>query len=335
MKICVRQVRGNSGSDVWAENLCNGIASSGHQCSVDLKSQLYQFFPYLPIWSEDQNDADIIQSNTWNGFAFKDEGVPLVVAEHHIVHDPAYDPYRTIPQKLYHSWIFHCERKSIDVADSVICVSRYTQKKIEDVFGFSDSHVIYNGIDTSVFKPLDPINTNWNIPSGKTILFYAGNLSPRKGADLLSPIMKQLGDQYVLLLATGQRDLADLHGKNIINLGRLSVHDLVKAYNRCDIFLSPSRLEGFGLSIAEAMSCGKPVVATNGSSLPELVVDEKGGLLCRMDDVVDFAEKIRYISEDENLRLEMGAFNHIRVEDLFTLEKMVNGYLNLYQSLVH
>ena len=333
MKVVIRQVRGGSGVDVWAESLCKGIQKEGHVCNLDLCSGIYQFVPALAKFRKNHLVPDIIQSNSWHASAFRGD-VPLVVTEHLLVHDPVYTPYKTIPQKLFHRWIYRCERRSFGAADAVICVSQYTRKKLEESFGISGSVVIYNGIDTSLFTPAEPVCDTWDIPANKTVLFFAGNLSRRKGADLLPAIMKELGDNFVLLLATGQKGTSLSSMNNIINIGHLDIARLVMAYNRCDLFLSASRLEGFGLSVAEAMACGKPVVATNGSSLPELVVDGKGGLLCRMDDVKDFAEKIRYLADDENLRKEMGLFNRKRVEDLFTLEKMVNNYIRLYQSLL-
>jgi glycosyltransferase involved in cell wall biosynthesis len=333
MKISIRQIRGNSGIDIWAQNLCAGIQRSGHHCSLDLKSSLFEFFPGLLFLSRPENEADIIQGNSWNGFAFKGEA-PLVVTEHHVVDDPAFNPHKTIPQKIYHRWIYHCERKSLKVADAVIGVSNFTGKRLSEVYGFSDTHVIYNGIDTSVFRPAVQKKTPMNIPEDTTVIFFAGNLSNRKGGDLLPAIMKQLGERFLLLLATG-KDAQRFTGRiNIRNLGNLTQEQLVNTYNRCDIFLTPSRLEGFGLSVAEAMACGKPVVATDCSSLPELVVDCEGGFLCRVDDVNDFAEKIRHLAADEGMRREMGTFNRKRVEEKFTVERMTKKYLKLYRSLL-
>lgn len=59
-------------------------------------------------------------------------------------------------------------------------------------------------------------------------------------------------------------------------------------YNFCDILLLPSCREGFGYAVAEAMACGKPVICTNSSSLPELVMEGKGGFLCEQDNIEDF-----------------------------------------------
>lgn len=333
MKIVIRQVRGNSGIDVWAENLCRGIQNEGNRCTIDLCPGIFQFIPLLAKFHKNSLEDDILHGNSWNAFAFKKEQ-PLVVTEHLLIHDPIYDPYRTFPQKAFHRWIYRCERKSFEAADAVTCVSQYARKKLEESFGFQNSVVIYNGIDTTVFKPAAQLNDVWGIPPDKTVLFFAGNLSRRKGADLLPAIMKELGDHYILLLATGQRETAFGSIKNIINIGHQDLAHLVMAYNRCDIFLSASRLEGFGLSVAEAMACGKPVVATNGSSLPELVIDGKGGFLCEMDNVRDFTEKIRYLGENEQGRGTMGMFNRERVNELFTTELMVNNYIRLYRSLL-
>jgi glycosyltransferase involved in cell wall biosynthesis len=332
VKIAIRQVRGGSGTDVWSETLCHGIRNSGHDCTLDLCPTYYQFTPWLVKYRNLSSDADIVHGNSWNAFAFRQVS-PLVVTEHHVIHDPSFNPYRSSAQRLYHRWIFRCEKRSFDLADAITCVSRFTQKKLEECFGIHESRLIYNGIDTETFHPAEPESDPWDLPPGKTVLFFAGNLSRRKGGDLLPAIMKELGDDYVLLLATGQRAGGTSGSGRVINVGHLDLPGLVAAYNRCDIFLSASRLEGFGLSVAEAMACGKPVVATNRSSLPELVVDGRGGFLCRMDGVRDFAEKIRHLAADEDMRREMGAFNRKKVEEMFSLGKMIREYLDVYRSL--
>ena len=107
----------------------------------------------------------------------------------------------------------------------------------------------------------------------------------------------------------------------------------MQAYQRSDIFLFPSRLEGFGYPVAEAMACGKPVVCTNYSSLPELVEDGRGGTLCPRDDVDAFAEGIRRLARDPDLRAQMGAYNRAKVEEQFTLSRCVQRYVKLYEEL--
>ena len=70
---------------------------------------------------------------------------------------------------------------------------------------------------------------------------------------------------------------------NMIPLGKLTEDELVDEYNKCDALLFPTRLEGFGYCIAEAMSCGKPVIATSSSSIPEIFQDKINGYLIELD----------------------------------------------------
>ena len=188
------------------------------------------------------------------------------------------------------------------------------------------------------FKPymVDRVGllNKFGLNDSKILLFFAGNPSKRKGADLLPRIMKQLGDNFTLLTTSGLRK--DIHNvdKNIVSLGRLTESEIVDIYNLCDIFLAPTRLEGFGLTIAEAMACAKPIVATDCSAIPELVINEKGGFLCKIDDVNDFCNKITYLSENRGVAQKMGGYNRARVEEFFSLDTMGQNYLDLYMKLL-
>lgn len=333
MKILFEQIKGGSGVDVWTNSLSKELTKQDITSSVAFYPSYYLFFPYvLKFENKRESNYDVIHCNTWDGFAFK-TNVPMVVTDHHVVHDSALHQYKTFAQKMYHRFVFEYEKSSLKVADAVTCVSNYTKQKLEEIFGYYDSKVIYNGIDTNIFKPKSVKKESYGIDEGKTILFFVGNLSRRKGADLLPKIMGKLGDDFLLLTTSGLRKDLKRELKNIKTIGRLSEKELVNVYNLGDIFLFPSRSEGFGLTVAEAMACGKPVVTTNCSSLPELVVDGKGGFLCEMDDVKDFADNIELLAEDENLRMKMGEFNRKRVLERFTLEKMGAEYLKIYQSL--
>ena len=83
------------------------------------------------------------------------------------------------------------------------------------------------------------------------------------------------------------------------------------------------------------MSCKKPCVVTNCSSLPELITPFKGGMLCRMDEVSDFVEKIRQLGNNSVLRKKMGEYNRQDVIKRFSLENMCERYNELYVGVLN
>jgi len=323
-------ISAGSGSDVFTENLINGLHKLSISADIKLIPRWSGFYPPLAKKHCFLSNSDIIHANTWNGFGFNSDH-PLVVTEHHVVHDKQFLQYTSFAQRIFYKGIYQYEKKSLNCAEAVTAVSRFTQKKIEETFGYSNSVLIYNGIDISLFRPLQLDNPCTEKEQVK--LLYVGNHLKRKGFDLLEPIMKSLGDKFHLYTTTGLRSKNEAQCSNISALGKLSIKELISAYNKCDILLFPSRLEGFGLCVAEAMACGKPVVTTNGSSLPELVEQDKGGILCNIDDIKNFSNSIRYLAEDENLRIKMGKFNRQRVIDRFNLDKMASSYKRLYESI--
>jgi len=95
----------------------------------------------------------------------------------------------------------------------------------------------------------------------------------------------------------------------------------------------PSVREGFGLCVAEAMACGLPVVACRESATPELVEHGNGGMLCAVDDVPAFAAAFCQLADDSTLGSRMGEFNRARVEQMFTQERMVREYRELFEAV--
>jgi len=334
VKVAFKQVRGNSGTDVWTDSLAAALRKEGNECTTTYYPTYYSLFPQLSrVLNPENGHADITHCNTWNGFAFKgDES--LVLTEHHVVHDPIFEPFKSLGQRVFHKLVYRYEARSLEVADAVTCVSQYTKRMLEETFGYSDVQVIYNGVDPEVFQPLE-IDRNtlcrrFGLTGNEKILLFVGNPSRRKGADLLPKIMNQLDDSYILLTTAGLRDTT-FGGRRIRCVGKVLQEELALLYNLCDVLLFPSRLEGFGLTVAEAMACGKPAIATNGSSLPELVVDGKGGYLCEMDNVDDFVRRIKALCDDASLRHYMGKFNRKRACEMFTLSRMAQEYMRIYR----
>lgn len=331
MKILYPLIRGGAGGDVYFQRLAYSINNLGHESTLEFYPRVLEFVPFLvSSLFRNRSQYDVIHSNVECGFAFKTKSKPLVVTAHHMVFNLTYQKYTSPAQKLYHKLLFVYTKKSLSIAASVVAVSESTREEIERVFGIKDIQVIYNGIDTNTFKPIkvkDPY-------PDKIKLLFVGNLTKRKGADLLPEIMQRLDDRFILFYTSGLRTKKIFSDKRMVPLGRLNLAELVNMYNLCDIVIVPSRLEGFGYSAAEAMACEKPVIATDCSSLPELVVDEEGGFLCEMDNAEEFRQKIEMLAQEEDLRRQMGQHNRERVLAEFDLSSMGEKYHALYEKLV-
>jgi glycosyltransferase involved in cell wall biosynthesis len=330
MRVLFPIIRGCSGGDVYFERLKEVMEKLGVDSSIKYYPSYFEIYPPLvkPFYNRKDN-YDVIHSASDWGFIFKAYSKPLVIITHHLVFEIQYQKYKSVPQKVYHKLLFSYTKKSFETADKIIAMSNHTKEKIEEIFGISDSDVIYNGIDTDLFRPTDIKDDPY---PDKIKLFFVGNLTKRKGAHLLPQIMGKLDDRFVLFYTSGLRSKEASPNKNMISLGRLSVEKLLKMYNLCDILLVPSVVEGgFSYAAAEAMACEKPVVASVSSGLYEMI-ENRGGFLCNT--VEEFVEKIDILAEDETLRKEMGKYNRNKVLKKFNLLDTGKQYKRVYEKLI-
>lgn len=333
MKVFYPIVRTYSGADVHFEELSRVIGGFGHEAVVRYYPHWMDFAPTLvQRHYASLPAADLVHTKVEYGPAFAQRGQPLLVKLAHLVFDPVSTPYRSLAQRAYHwlklrpsiAW-------SLRRAECRVAISRSVRDAFCRYFSPQDIRVIYNGVDETKFRPLTPPPPR---EDRRTRLLFVGNLSRRKGADLLPQILARLGDNFVLAYTSGLRSDSRLRGPaNLSPLGRPREAELIEEYNRADIFLFPSRLEGFGLPVVEAMACGKPVVCTRTASLPELVDDGQGGFLCELDAVDEFVRRIRVLAEDAGLRQAMGAYNRAKVERCFTLRGSAEQYAAAYAEI--
>lgn len=328
-------IRSGSGADVYFERLERGVAACAWRTDLRFLPHVAEIVPYtlLRPFVPLNPRCDIIHTKAEYGWLFAGAGKPLVVTLGHSVLDPHYDRYKGPVKRLYHRYKWgRSIGRSFRAANRIVAISRFVAAQIREQYARDDARLIYNGVDTDFFRPLENQTAR---ASGPVRLLFVGNLTQRKGFPLLAPIMEQLGKGFVLEYTTGLRTRAPSPPHPaMVPLGRLSSQELLEAYQRCDILLFPTRLEGFGYPAAEAMSCAKPVVCTNYSSLPELVTDGEGGFLCPMDDVDAFAAAITRLADDSALRARMGAYNRQRAEQEFSLQTCIQHYLNLYRELL-
>ena len=179
---------------------------------------------------------------------------------------------------------------------------------------------------------------------GKKIVFSLGRLVAYKGYCFLVEAARYLGDDYVVLIGgTGalkenllhQIDELGLTGK-VTLLGRVSDEDLPTYYGACDVFClsSVQKTEAFGIVQIEAMSCGKPVVATNIPQSGVSWVNAHGvsGINVTPGDAKELAQAIEMLVEDDATYRKYAVGAGQRYRDLFTKERMIAKCLNIYEN---
>lgn len=333
---------GRGGVDIGIQNILRAVKRAGlTDAELMRMPERYNFLPMLLPYSLPAgwaNGRDIIQARSRVAFALKRPGIPLVTTVHHLTTDPRLQPVSSLAQRIFYRLVeSQYDGWSIAKADAVVCVSRYTQQMTEQTYGRKDTHLIYDGIDTDVFTPVQHSERINELPASdaRIRLVFVGNRTRRKGFDLLPKIMDLLPDDYVLYYTASFQAGVDTNPHpRMIPIGTPDRDGLVAAYRSADIMLFPSRLEGFGIAPAEALACGIPVVTTNASALPEVVDHGQSGILVEPDDVVGYANAVRQLGEDAGLRRQYGQFGREKVARQFGYEMLGTQFARLYASLL-
>ncbi|GHT87066.1 hypothetical protein FACS1894137_13610 [Spirochaetia bacterium] len=127
----------------------------------------------------------------------------------------------------------------------------------------------------------------------------------------------------------GNKDTVQNNQENIFCLG--NIPNAGKYNQFADLFMLPSNYEGLPIVILEAMSFGKPIVASNVGGISEIVINDENGYTVE-NTAIAFAEKIKYILENEDIYTKFSENSLKRFNKDLTVEKMLQGYLEIYQS---
>ncbi len=208
----------------------------------------------------------------------------------------------------------------------ILANSEATKKTIlqnnPDLFPANKIKVIYNGIATSDYTHKD----RHTLP----VIGNLGRLVHQKGQDLLIDMVHTLKERGVQLsvLIGGDGVLMKPYQEKVSELGLNEnitftghVTDTIAFMNEIDIFVLPSRWEGFGYVLAEAMSAGKPIVAFDISSNPELVENGVNGFLVPWNDQEAFIHALLELINNPDLCDRMGKNGQRIARERFDFEK--------------
>ncbi len=206
--------------------------------------------------------------------------------------------------------------------------------------------VIHTGIDPP--KQLDhdraaALRTEWGIDANTPLILTLARLSYEKGIDTLIDAAAVLrithGHARIVVLGDGpdqaalQSQIERLALEGFVILGGFH-SDVWPALAAADIVCMPSKSEGMPNVLLEAMSTGRPVVATRVGGIPEAVVHEKNGLLVDAEAPPALAEAIARCIDDSTLAQRMGDAAQQTIERRFLAKDVVSRYADLYTRLL-
>jgi glycosyltransferase involved in cell wall biosynthesis len=213
-------------------------------------------------------------------------------------------------------------------------------KVIQSVLKDKPLTVINNGIDTDIFKlfprsDLDKLRSDLGISQNKKIILSL----------VKKPSDQWKGWEYVDQIITKYKNRRDFH---FINIGRSfknrtnftnippisNANTIALYYNAADVFLYPSVADNCPLAVIEAQACGLPVVTFKTGGIPEIVEHKKTGYIAEYKNSDDLIRGLDYILNlDIHSMRQMSHSATQKIAQNFTVEKMVQKYLNLYSQV--
>ncbi len=266
------------------------------------------------------------------------------------IHDLAFLRYPEILDASARRY-YHQVYDAVRHADAVIAVSEATRSDIVELLGIPAERV------DVVYEAAAPIFAAHPVASGtvhrihdtalqaKAFMLFVSTIEPRKNLPMLFNALRICCDrrpdvpyQLVVAGARGWHDqdiiatvktlrLTD----QVLFLGQVDMIDLRWLYNACLFYLNPSRYEGFGLPVLEAMACGAPTVIADVSSLPEIAGD--AALRIPPDDVGAWADALERLWHDQHLRHTLSNAGTARAA-LFSWERAAHETLAIYRRVL-
>ncbi|TAK22297.1 MAG: glycosyltransferase [Chloroflexota bacterium] len=239
------------------------------------------------------------------------------------------------PMRVVGNWLARRAVRTIAISDHVrrsFVDAGVDARRIE---------TIHYGLDSVPRE--SPTRAEFGLPDDRPVVGAIGRLTGQKGHDTLIDAFVRLGSlasaPWLAIVGEGEdrttlerRAKASGAGDRIRFLGAVS--DAARLMPLFDVFAHPSRWEGFGLVLLEAMAASRPIVASRVSAIPEVVHDGETGWLTSPDDPAALADALRAALGDPSEARRRGEAGHARLVETFPIGRMVDATLELYDRVV-
>lgn len=254
-----------------------------------------------------------------------------------------YDPYRLAQRafKPYIAWATNC-------SDTVTSPSLELARRAKEQGYRGELTIIPLGVDLDRFSAeIDGENmrTKLGIEKDELMVLAVQRLERRKRLDYLISaiphvIRKNPKVKFVIAGEGGEKDklktLADKLGvrTHLLFAGYVTDKALPSYYAASDIFVLHTFYESFGIVLAEAMACGKPVISTRVGAVPEVIDDCKNGLLVPPADSQELAAAILKLAANHALRAKLGAMGRRKAINEYSWATVTKRYVELYEVVL-
>jgi N-acetyl-alpha-D-glucosaminyl L-malate synthase BshA len=227
-------------------------------------------------------------------------------------------------------------------SDAVTTVSSWLERETRKVLGYDGKmEVIHN-----FFEPGKPLRSRQEVRSdlgigGEVLIIHSSNLRPMKRIDLLLETVAGIRqrDSFKLLILAGvnfepfeaEVRRLGLESNVIVRENVIEIEEYLQA---ADLSLYTSESESFCLSILEAMFFGCPSIATDVGGIPEVVDNDRTGLLIPFGDAKKLTEAVEKLIEDKGLRERLGKTAHSAAQNRFSAGAIIPQYEALYRRLL-
>ncbi len=234
-------------------------------------------------------------------------------------------------------------------SDVMIATSDADVRKYQRLYGIPTDRIrkVYNGIDTNLFSPIsqsfESLRRALEIEETERVILALARLQKDKGVQNAIEVMPRLLEKFrATLIVVGDGDyraaLESLArsrgvGHRVRFVGAQSLKECARYFNLCDIFVDPTlRTDGYDLTIAEAMACEKPVIASDVGANSTLIdaVTHRDGILIPRGDNDALAREIDRVLTDKALAKAMGQAARAKIASRFSIDVMVDGMERVY-----
>jgi len=279
---------------------------------------------------------DIIETHDWEGISriAENSEIPHIIRCHgswSLLHN--FFGYGAAKGKI------HNEKKAFKNSNHIITISQNNEEMVQQLFGEKNYHLIYNGIDTDVFKPQK------DTPVLEKSIFYLGNVSSEKGAETaLNAFIKVnkieqnstlhfIGKETNLVNQLKEKISKEKLEQKVYFHGKKNRNEVIKLISQAEIVIFPSKGETFGLALAEAMALEKTVICSNLEVFKEIVSDKENGLIAKSED--EFVYNISQIFANKSFAADLAKNARKTITEKFSSQIMVQKTLDYYSEIIN